>query len=79
MDIYIPPYIVLLCAGALTQGGYTLLRLRGHNTPFILAVAGAGMVLASAWLERDVLLGCGQLALLYILWRVHTAPSGNKA
>lgn len=75
MDIYLPLYILLLCVGALTQGLYALLRTRGTNTPFVLAVAGAAMVAGSAWLERDILLGCGQAFLLYILWRLHRMPT----
>lgn len=37
------------------------------------------MVLASAWLERDVLLGSGQFFLLCILWRLRSDSAAKQS
>lgn len=79
MDVYIPPYMVLLIVGAVAQAAYVLRPVRAKKMLFLLALAGACMVLLSAWLERDVLLGSGQFFLLCILWRLRSDSTSTRS
>lgn len=74
MKAYIPPYILLLIAGAALQAAHALCCRKGRPLPFAVPLLGAGAVIVSAWLERDIVLAFGQIFLLCIFWRV-----GQKA
>lgn len=78
MELYTPLYILLLLAGAILQAVYALCCRLRRPVPFTLVACGACAVLVSAYLERDVVLGCGQLLLLCILWRLGKDVTGVK-
>lgn len=70
MELYTPPYILLFVAGATLQAGCILYCRQKCALPFVVPLLGAGAVLASAWLEHDIVLAFGQVFLLCVLWRV---------
>ncbi|MEG2172885.1 MAG: hypothetical protein RRY29_06460 [Desulfovibrionaceae bacterium] len=71
MEMYTPPYLILLLTGAILQAAYAF---SARGTPavglFSVAISGACAVLISAYLEQDVVLACGQGFLLWLLWRL---------
>lgn len=71
MELYTPPYILLLIAGAALQAAHALCCAKKHPLPSLVPLLGAGAVIASAWLERDIVLAFGQIFLLCIFWRIH--------
>lgn len=78
MELYTPLYMLLLLAGAVLQAVYALCCRLHRPVLFALPVCGACAVLVSAYLERDVVLGCGQLLLLCVLWRLGKDVTGGK-
>lgn len=80
MELYTPPYILLIIAGAALQVAHALCCHKGRPLPFAVPLLGAGAIIASAWLERDIVLAFGQMFLLCIFWRINqeTKKTQNK-
>lgn len=69
MEIYTTLAPLLLFTGAALQGIFVLRACAPWPVAFPCIVLGAGFVLCSAWMERDLVLLFGQLFVLLILLR----------